>query len=85
MTGSGLIDRGKKLVYDQVAKNPVARQQLSWCGKRLDLEVKVVEQLFEFTRHVIYGDNKSCTVAEVSAAKWNRTKNKSFIASLQMH
>ena len=54
MTGcdanSGFCGKGKKLVYDQVAKNPVARRQLSWCGESLDLEEEVVEQ---FTRHVI--------------------------------
>ena len=54
MTGcdanSGFYGKGKKLVYDQVAKNPVARRQLSWCGESLDLEENEVEQLFEFTR-----------------------------------
>ena len=53
MTGcnanSGFYGKGKKLVYDQVAKNPVARRQLSWCEESLDLEEEVVEQ---FTRHV---------------------------------
>ena len=45
-------------------------------AESLDLEV---EQLFEFTRHVIYGDNKSSTIAEACAAKWKRRKNKLFI------
>ena len=58
MTGcdanSGFYGKGKKSVYDQVAKNPVARRQLSGCGESLDLEEEIVEQLFEFTRHVIY-------------------------------
>ena len=80
MTGfdanSGYYGKGKKLVNDQVAKNPVARRQLSWCGESLDLEEEVVEQ---FTRHVIYGDNKSSTIAEASAAKWKRMNNKSFL------
>ena len=80
MTGcdanSGFYGKGKKLVNDQVAKNPVARRQLSWCGESLDLEEEVVEQ---FTRHVIYGDNKSSTIAEARAAKWKRMNNKSFI------
>ena len=70
MTGcdanSGFYGKVKKLVYDQVAKNPVARRQLSWCGESLDLEEEEVEQLFEFTRHVIYGD-KSSTIAEARA------------------
>ena len=60
MTGcdanSGFYGKVKKLVFDQVAKSPVARRQLSWCGESLDLEEEVVEQ---FTRHVIYGSNKS--------------------------
>ena len=68
MTGrdanSGFYGKGKKLVYDQVAKNAMARRQLSWCGESIDLEEVEVEQLFEFTRHVIYGDNKSSTIAE---------------------
>ena len=83
MTGcdanSGFYGKGKKSVYDQVAKNPEARWQLSWCGKSLDLEEEVVKQLFEFTRHVIYGHNKSSTMAEATAAKWKRMKNKSFV------
>jgi len=80
MTGcdanSGFYGNGKKSVYDQVAKSHVARRQLSRC---LELEEEVVELLFEFTRHVIYGDNNSSTVAEARAAKWNRMKNKYFI------
>ena len=80
MTGcdanAGFYGKCKKLMYDQVTKSPVARRQLSWCGESLDLEDEVVEQ---FTRHVIYGDNKSSTIAEVRAAKWKRMKNKSFI------
>ena len=47
MTGcdvsSGFYGKGKKSVYDQVAKNPVARWQLLWCGESLDLEEVVVE------------------------------------------
>lgn len=39
----------------------------------------MVQELFEFTRHVIYGDKKSSTMAEARAAKWKRMKNKSFI------
>jgi len=76
---SGFYGKGKKVVFDQVAKNPVARRQLSWCGESHDLEEQVVEQLFEFTGHVIYGDNKSSTIAEAHAAKWKRMKNKLLI------
>ena len=69
---SGFYGKGKKSVYDQVAKSPLLRRQLSRCGESLDLEEEMVEQLFEFTRHVIYGDNKSSTIAEPRAAKWKR-------------
>ena len=62
MTGcdanSGFYGKGKKLVFDQMVKNHVAR------------------------RHVIYGDNKSSTIAEDRAAKWKRMNNKSFICLL---
>ena len=75
-TNSGFCGKGKKSVFDQVAKSYVARRQLSRCGESLDLEEEVVE---EFTRHVIYGDNKSSTMAEARAAKWKRMKNKPFI------
>ena len=81
MTGcdanSGFYGKGKKSVYDQGSKSPVARRQLSRCGESIELEEEVVEQLFEFTRHVIY--NKRSTIAEARAAKWNRMKNKYFI------
>ena len=43
MTGcdanSGFYGKGKKSVYDPVAKSPVAQQQLSRCGDSLDLPV----------------------------------------------
>ncbi|KAJ3602737.1 hypothetical protein NHX12_030486 [Muraenolepis orangiensis] len=64
-----------KAVIDLV-ESPVARRQLSRCGDSLDLEEEVVEELFEFTRHVIYGDKKSSTMAEARAAKWKRMKNR---------
>ena len=75
---SGFYGKSKSSVYDKVAKSPMARRQLSRCGDSLDLEEEVVEELFEFTRHVIYGDKKSSTMAEACAAKWKRMKNKSL-------
>jgi len=52
MTGcdanSSFYGKGKKSVYDRVAKSPVAQRQLSRCGDSVDLE-----ELFQFTRHVI--------------------------------
>ena len=38
-----------------------------------------VEELFEFTRHVIYIDSKSSTMAEACVARWNKMKKASFI------
>ena len=71
--------KGKKSVHDQVVRSPVARRQLSQCRDSFDLEEDVVEELFEFTRYAIYGDNKSSTMAEARVAKWKRMKNKSSI------
>ena len=42
----------------------------------------MVEELFKFTRCVIYGDHKSSTMAEVHAMKGKKMKNKSFIRLL---
>jgi len=43
-----------------------------------NLEEEVVEELFKFIRHVIYGDEKSSTMAEARTAKWKVVK-KMFI------
>ena len=64
---SGIYGKGKSSVYDKVAKSPVARRQLSHCGDTLDLGE---EELLKFTRHVMYGDKNSRTMAETRAAKW---------------
>ncbi len=45
----------------------------------LDLKEEVVEELFKFTRHIIYGDKKSNTMAEARTTKWKKMKNKSFV------
>ena len=75
MTGcdanSGFYGKGKKSVYDQVAKSHVARRPLSLCGESFDLEKDVVEQLFEFTHDM--------SSSEARTAKWKRMKNKSII------
>ena len=80
MTGcdanSSFYGKGKKSVYDLVMKSSVAQQQLLWCGDKLDIEIDVVEDLFEFMRHVIYGDRKSKTMAEARAIKWKSMKSK---------
>ena len=65
-------------MYDKVAKIPAAQQQLSQCEDSLDLEEEVIEKLFEFTRHVIYCDKKSSTMAEARTMNWKKMKNKTF-------
>ena len=52
---SDFYGKGKSSVYDKVVKSSVARQQLSQCGDSLDLEKEVEQELFAFTRQVIYG------------------------------
>ena len=69
-------------MYDNVAKSPVAQQQFSQQVACLDLEAVMVEDPFEFTRHVIYGDKKSCTVVEAHTMKWKKWKSKLFSVSL---
>ena len=51
----------------------------SQCGSSLDLEEEMLEDLFKFTRHVLYGDHKSSNMAEARAVKWKSMKKKSFI------
>ena len=50
----------------------------------MDLEEKVSEDLYKFTRQVIYGDKKSSTMAESRAAKWKMMKKNNFSVSCQM-
>ena len=76
---SGLYGKGKLSVYDKVAKSAEAREQLSKCGNSFDIEEEEIEELFEFTRHVIYGYKMSRTMGTARAAKWKAMKNKSFI------
>lgn len=76
---SGFYGKGKSSVYEKVGKSSVARQQLSRCGDSLHLEEEVEQELFAFTRQVIYGDKKSSTMAEARASKWKTMKKKSFI------
>ena len=83
MTGcdanSGFYGKGKKSIYDRVVKSSLAKRQLSRCGDSLDIEEEVIEELFQFTRHVIYGDRKSTTMAEARSVKWKTMKKNSFI------
>ncbi|KAK7084444.1 hypothetical protein SK128_012003, partial [Halocaridina rubra] len=66
---SNFYGKGKKLVYDQVLNSPLIQRQLSRYGDSLDLDEEVVEDLFEFIRHVIYGDHKRKTMAEACSKK----------------
>ena len=66
---SSFYGKGKSSVYDKVMKSPVAQRQLLQCRDSLDLKEEMVEELFKFTRHVIYGDMKSSTMAEACAVK----------------
>ncbi len=66
-------------MYDKVVKSAEAREQLSKCGNSLDIEEEAIEELFEFTRLVIYGDKMSRTMGTARAAKWKALKKKSFI------
>ena len=70
---SGFYGKGKKSLYQLAEKSPVAKRLLMHCGE------DVIEDLFQFTRHIIYGDNKSTTMAESRAAKWKQMKNKTFL------
>ncbi len=70
---------GKPSVYHKVAQSTLAQHQLAKCGERVDLEEEVLEELFKFTRQVIYGDMKSGTMAESRAAKWKAMKKKTFL------
>ena len=76
---SGFFGKGKSSLYDKVAKSSVARQQLSRCGESHHLGEDVEQDLFAFTRQVIYGDKKSSTMAEACASKWKTMKKKSCI------
>src|SRR5277367_4208542 len=49
------------------------------CGDSLELEDEVLEDLFHFTRHIIYSDKNSSTMAEARSAKWKTLKKKTFV------
>ena len=57
MTGcdanSEFYGKGKLLFFEQVAKSPRGRQQLSRCGNSLELDDKVLKGLFQLTLEVI--------------------------------
>jgi len=40
----------------------------------LDFDEDIIDELLKFTRNVIYGDNKSSSMAEACADKWKAMK-----------
>ena len=73
---SGFFGKGKLSVYDKVARSAEARELLSKCGNSLDIEEEAIEELFKFTRTVIYNDKISKTTGTARAAKWKAMKKK---------
>jgi len=49
------------------------------CGNSLDVGEDIIDELIKFTHNVIYGDNKSSSMAEARAEKWKAIKKKSFL------
>ena len=76
---SGFFGKGKLSVYDKVARSAEAWELLSKCGNSLDIEEEAIEELFKFTRTVIYNNKMSKTMGTARAAKWKAMKKKSFI------
>ena len=71
--------KGMMFLYVKVAKSLIARQQLSRYGDDFAMDEDVIEELFHFTRDVVYGDTKSTSMAEARSVKWKSMKKKSFI------
>jgi len=65
--------------YDKVISSVAAQQTLLKCGNSLDVDEDIIDELLKFTRNVIYGDNKSSSMAEVCADKWKAMKKKSLL------
>jgi len=76
---SSFYGKGKSSVYDKVTRSDAAQQTLLKCGNSLDINEDILDELFKFTRNVIYGDNKSSSMAEARADKWKAMKKKSFL------
>jgi len=54
-----------------VTRSIAAQQTLLKCGNSLDVDEDIIDELLKFTRNVIYGDNKSSSMVEARADKWN--------------
>ena len=68
MTGcdanSGFFGNGKKKIYEKIENSENARRNLKQCGECLEIDEEVIQDLMQFTRHIMYGDNKSQSMAE---------------------
>ena len=62
-----------------MTRSDAAQQTLLKCGNSLDINEDILDELFKFTRNVIYGDTKSSSMAEARADKWKAMKKKSFL------
>ena len=77
MTGcdanSGVYGKGKLSVFEQVAKSPRGRHQLSQCDNSLKLDDKVLEGLFQLIREVIC-DKMTSNMADACVSKRKKMK-----------
>jgi len=55
------------------------QQTLLKCGNSLDVDEDIIDELLKLTHNVIYGDNKSSSMAEARADKWKTIKKKSYL------
>ena len=60
------------MVYDKVTRSVAAQHKLLKCGNSLGVEEDIIDELFKFTCNMIYGDNKSTSMAEARADQWKR-------------
>ena len=68
-SNSRFYGKGKSLVYDKVTRSVAAQHKLLKCGNSLNVEEDIIDELFKFRCNMIYGDNKSSSMAEAHADK----------------
>jgi len=51
------------------------------CENNLDVDEDIIDELLKFTGNVIYGDNKSNSMAEARADKWKAMNEKEVFSS----
>ena len=82
MTGcdanSGFFGNGKKKTFEKFENSESAWRQLMQCGECLEIDEEVIQDLMQFTRHIMYGDNTSQSMAEARTTKWKSLKAKNF-------